>query len=280
MTNILTKNYSSRNGQRVRLIVIHTTEGIRKNSDLEAFFARSNNASSHVAIDNNGILQMLPYNVASWTLRSGNAVSENAEICGFAKTTRDEWFKNYRGSLDNAAKWIAERCKANGIPIVKLSPADVRAGKAGVIGHHDWTVGMKDGSHWDPGPNFPWDYVINKARELSLSEGGEGDVSYDDAYRAFRDILNEEYENPANPNKKTNLKAQILWSDWKTDHTINTIVAELKGQVAALTNVVNQLVEGNEIDLAAVKQAAEDGTKEALKESITVTGTATFQSKE
>lgn len=279
MNKILTKNYSSRGSNKVKLIVLHTTEGIRKNSDLEAFFARSSNASSHVAVDNNGILQILPYSVASWTLRSGNAISENAEICGFAKTTRDEWFKNYKGSLDNAARWIAERCKANGIPIIKLTSAQVREGKSGVIGHINWTEGMKDGSHWDPGPNFPWDYVIEKAKTIS-SLGGDEELSYENAYNALRDFFYQEHDNPANPQKKTNLHSQILWDDWKTDHTINTIIAELKGQVAALTSVVNQLAQGSNIDLAAVKQAAEDGTKEALSESVTVTGTATFQSKD
>jgi hypothetical protein len=69
--------------------------------------------------------------------------------------------------LELTAQWIRERCQARGIPIRKLTPAEVAAGKAGVCGHVDWTVGMKDGSHTDPGTSFPWDHV------MALANGGE-----------------------------------------------------------------------------------------------------------
>jgi hypothetical protein len=46
----------------------------------------------------------------------------------------------------------------------------VAAGKSGVIGHVDWTVGKRDGSHTDPGPNFPWDVLM--ARVGAILGGG------------------------------------------------------------------------------------------------------------
>jgi hypothetical protein len=107
----------------------------------------------------------VPYDQAAWTLRSGNHISENIELCAFAHYSRQDWLD--RGKLlDACAQWLAVRAHANGIPLVKLSPADVAAGKAGVIGHADWTQGMHDGSHYDPGPEFPWDVVIPKAQVL------------------------------------------------------------------------------------------------------------------
>jgi len=166
-------SHSSRGGRSVRLVVIHTAEGARTVEELGNYFARAAvNASSHVGIDNERIETYVPYDREAWTIRSGNAISDNAELCGFARWTREEWLREHPSMLVLAARWIAERCKARGIPIKKLTPAEVRAGQSGVIGHVDWTLGMQDGTHVDPGAGFPWDVVIQAANELSL----EGDM--------------------------------------------------------------------------------------------------------
>jgi hypothetical protein len=173
---------SSRGGAKVRLIAIHTAEGARKASDLEAYFNRSGvNASSHAIVDANNTLQILSYDRASWTLRSGNPISDNLEICAFAKWTRAQWMStgtvdgcaNPKAMLARTAKWIRSRCLARDIPIRRLTHAQIRAGAAGVIAHDDWTKAMQDGSHWDPGPNFPWDYVLDLARGEPTKEWDE-----------------------------------------------------------------------------------------------------------
>jgi len=156
---------SSRKGTRVIWVTVHTAEGIRKASDLKAFFDRSQNSSAHAVADDTTLLDnLVPYGNAAWTLRNGNAKSDNLELCGFASWSRAEWTNNHQGMLRNAAAWIRSRCQARGIPMVKLSPADVRAGKSGVIGHVDYSQGTGDGTHWDPGPAFPWDVVMAMAR--------------------------------------------------------------------------------------------------------------------
>lgn len=156
-------NSSSRGGARVIWACVHTAEGIRKASDLKAFFERSTDSSAHAVADDNTLLDnLVPYDRASWTLRNGNTRSLNLELCGFAKWTRAEWLQ-HQGMLDNAAAWIRRACQWAGIPIVKLSAADIKAGRAGVIGHVDYTNGTGDGTHWDPGPGFPWDIVIARA---------------------------------------------------------------------------------------------------------------------
>lgn len=161
---------NSRNGQHVRLVVLHTAEGARTNASLYAYFDRTQAASCHAGIDENGVSDgWVPYDRAAWTLRNGNPYSDNAEICGFASWSREEWLK-HPGMLAGAAAWVRARCLARGIPIVKLSPAEVRAGKAGVCGHVDYTQATGDGTHWDPGPGFPWDLVISAAK----GSGGGG----------------------------------------------------------------------------------------------------------
>jgi peptidoglycan hydrolase-like protein with peptidoglycan-binding domain len=166
-------NHSSRGGATVKYVVIHTAEGARTAASLGNFFANpSVQASSHVGIDNNTTEQYVSYDRAAWTLLNGNPSSDNAELCGFAAWSRDEWFRN-QGMLDRAAQWIADRCRARGIPIRKLTPAQIDAGWSGVIGHIDWSQSaIGQGDHWDPGYNFPWDYVIQKAQGLNPTPGG------------------------------------------------------------------------------------------------------------
>jgi hypothetical protein len=155
---------SSRNGETVIWVAIHTAQGARKAEDLRAYFERPEiNASSHAIVDDNVLLDnLVPYDRAAWTLRDGNAISDNLEICAFAEWSREEWLRHPR-MLALTAQWIRQRCLARGIPIAKIGPAGVRLRVAGVIGHIDYTEGTNDGTHWDPGPNFPWDVVLSQA---------------------------------------------------------------------------------------------------------------------
>ncbi|HEU5475705.1 MAG TPA: N-acetylmuramoyl-L-alanine amidase [Actinophytocola sp.] len=170
---------SPRGGARVIWIAVHTAEGIRKASDLKAFFDRSTNSSAHACADDSVLIDnCVPYDRAAWTLRGGNTRSDNLELCGFAAWSREEWLTNHQGMLRHAANWIRARCLARGIPIRKLDAAGVSRGEAGVIGHVDYTNGTRDGTHWDPGPGFPWDVVI------SMAAGQEDDVSWNDILTA------------------------------------------------------------------------------------------------
>jgi hypothetical protein len=163
---ISSPNRSARGSNPVRLVVLHTAEGARTVTELGNYFANASvQASSHVGIDDTGLEQYVPYSEAAWTILSANPISDNAELCGFAAWTRDMWLTQHMPMLRNAAAWIRGRCQARGIPIVKLTPAQVGAGRAGVCGHVDWTIGMKDGTHTDPGTAFPWDVVMSLAAQ-------------------------------------------------------------------------------------------------------------------
>jgi hypothetical protein len=202
-------NHSTRGGAKVRLVVIHTAEGARTAAELGAYFAKASvQASSHVGIDDGAIEQYVDYGQEAWTVRSGNPISDNAELCGFAAWTRDQWLTQHQGMLRLAATWIRDRCTAHGIPIRKLTPAQVAAGQAGVCGHVDWTLGMHDGTHTDPGPGFPWDVVIAMATgttspTATAPEGDDAVVTpieltyYDDNWKVDPNGLNFRASVPA-----------------------------------------------------------------------------------
>jgi hypothetical protein len=182
-------NSSPRGAAPVRLIILHTAEGARTVAELGNYFAAASvQVSSHVGIDDHGLEQYVDYDREAWTTRSANPISDNAELCGFAAWTREQWLNEHMPMLKNAASWVAARCTARNIPVVKLTPAEVAAGKPGVCGHVDWTIGMKDGTHTDPGVNFPWDVVIS----LAQSGGGvavDPDQQIDEMHNQLLGVL-------------------------------------------------------------------------------------------
>jgi hypothetical protein len=166
-TSMLARS-SSRGGARVRWLAVHSTEGIMRAADLRDWQAWP--GSSHASADATGTLLepddgFVPYERAAWTLRNGNPVSENLELCALARWTRAEWLAR-PALLEACAVWLARRSRATGVPLRKLTVEQVAAGWAGVIDHDDYTDATGDGTHWDVGASFPWDLVIPRARAI------------------------------------------------------------------------------------------------------------------
>lgn len=170
---------SPRGTRPVIWVAGHSAEGARTARALGNFFWRDDiMASSHVGIDSRETLAYVPYSRAAWTMRAANPISDQAEVCGFARWTRSQWLST--DVVDGVeapaimvarfADWVRARCIARLIPIRKLMTAQVAAGQAGVISHADYTQATGDGTHWDPGPGFPWDLVIQRAAGGSVSD--------------------------------------------------------------------------------------------------------------
>lgn len=174
--NDLAAQSSDRQGTEVIWVVVHTAEGPTDSAPADPaadagsaqglldFFKTKTDRSCHAIADDDMLLDnLVPYNRAAWTLRGGNSRSDNLELCGLADWPRSTWLQ-HPGMLNNAARWVASRIKARpGIPARFIGTQGVRDGAKGVIGHWNYTEATGDGTHWDPGPGFPWDYVIGRA---------------------------------------------------------------------------------------------------------------------
>lgn len=165
--------FSSRHGERVRLVVIHTSEGARDVFSLAAFLNRPGvNASYHGAVDDQRYEAYVNYSNAAWALRNGNQESDNLCLCAFAGWSRAEWLRHPR-MLELTAGWIAERCLARRLPVLRLTDREVGdvmrndAHRGGVCDHDGYTKGTGDGTHWDVGENFPFDIVIPRAQQIA-----------------------------------------------------------------------------------------------------------------
>jgi hypothetical protein len=160
-------NYSSRGGQTVRLIVIHTAEGATTIEALGDYFAdQSVQASSHTGIDDKpGVIgEYVKRPNKAWTAANANPVAVQAELCAFAKWTAADWDK-HPVMLETCARWIAEEAQAFGVPITKLSASQAQGSGRGVCQHAD--LGSWGGGHWDCGSSFPIDDVLDNARSYA-----------------------------------------------------------------------------------------------------------------
>lgn len=148
-----------------RLIVIHTMqtpETISRAKQVWNWFMGKTapQASAHYMIDDKSVFQSVKETDTAWAVDDWklNQESISIELAGSASQTPAQWADRYsQAELKNAAQLCADIAKRWDIPIVKLSPADILAGKKGFCGHVDITVAKQiRGGHTDPGRAFPW----------------------------------------------------------------------------------------------------------------------------
>ncbi|QSI50013.1 peptidoglycan-binding protein [Thermobispora bispora] len=171
MQKIQAKHYTKGRLRPVRLIVIHSMEAPEKPTtaeDVAKWFAKGGmNASAHVCVDNNSAVRCVDDGDTAWAAPNANADGLHLELAGYARQSRAEWLDTYgKDMLKIAAGVVATWATKYGIPIVKLTPAEVRAGKKGICGHADVTNAYPGtGDHWDPGPHFPWDHFLDLVKD-------------------------------------------------------------------------------------------------------------------
>lgn len=172
-TRISPNRYDGR-AAKIRLIVMHTMEapeGANTAENIAAYFAKkTTKASAHICGDNNSTVRCVDDNDTAWAAPGANADGLQYELAGYARQTAAEWADAYSvAALELAAQQCAEWAKRYGIPIRHLTPAELKAGHAGFVSHDDVSKAFRKSSHWDPGPNFPWQAFL--ARVAALAGG-------------------------------------------------------------------------------------------------------------
>lgn len=156
-----------RERKAVNILVVHSAEGATDETSLGSFFSRATTGSSNCGIgQDGGYASYVNYADTAWANPPLNQESDNVELCGFARWTRAQWLAHPK-MLETLARWLAWRAAVRRIPLVLLSAADVRAGKAGIADHRTVNAAHKASDHWDVGYSFPWDVVLPRAKQIA-----------------------------------------------------------------------------------------------------------------
>jgi N-acetyl-anhydromuramyl-L-alanine amidase AmpD len=171
---------SGRKSGQPSVIVIHTTDGHEGPNDAENGAAydkrRTDGTSTHYFVDSNSIVQEVEHKDESHAARShGNDIGIQIEVCGLASQSSAQWADPVsKATLENLARLVvAIRKTGNFGPVARLTPSQVRqawnGGKVrGICGHIDITKAFPEdnGTHTDPGSNFPWSAFLNRIKAL------------------------------------------------------------------------------------------------------------------
>ncbi|HCD1553129.1 TPA: N-acetylmuramoyl-L-alanine amidase [Corynebacterium striatum] len=165
---LLTANDDGIAGTR-RLLAVHTFEGQDLDAVAMARYQQSPAAagSYHLVIDRDGASarenddEYIPW-AAMYT---GNRAAFHFSLAGRAAMTRDEWLAR-PAQLETLAQVLAAYSKAYGIPLIRRDAADLARGAWGVCGHADISGAWHESDHTDPGPGFPFDVVIDRAKAI------------------------------------------------------------------------------------------------------------------
>lgn len=165
-------NNQPRGGTKIDLFLLHTQEGAGNADSLARYLGNpANQVSYHYTVSqdmrDNGVtvVDVVDTDLASWSALSANNRSINLCFAGSSVSwSRDTWMRNSK-AID-AAAWLAvQDCKKYGIPTTVIAPP-YKAG-AGISDHNYVTKILRDGTHSDVGPNFPWTYFAQKVTEYA-----------------------------------------------------------------------------------------------------------------
>lgn len=158
-------------------LAVHTSEGDSTAVDLGEYCQdTANEASYNLIIDKNGdSCRSNDDDYAPWAAGpTGNDKCWHVCVTGYADWARADWLARL-DQLDVLGDAIAATADHYGIPIARIDGDQLAAGERGLVGHADISAAWAESDHYDPGPDFPWDYVLDRARG-----GHDDDMQEDD----------------------------------------------------------------------------------------------------
>lgn len=161
-----------RDPARCQVVVVHTYECPR-GDDVEeraAWQDRSRTGSYNILVGTHRRLRANDDAYIPWAaFPTGNRIGLHLCILAYAAESRNRWLE-YDHQLTLAAEVAADWCTRYSIPPVKLTAAEVRAGKRGICGHGEISGAFHESDHTDPGPGFPWDVFIQKVKTIMAGD--------------------------------------------------------------------------------------------------------------
>jgi hypothetical protein len=157
--------------RKPRIIVIHSVESEDVDGlvwSLATGWLQHEKVSVHGIAGPDEAIRMVPIDTIAWHCGNGNSISLGLEHTGRAAWTFDRWTEPHAfKALRNGARVVAEWSKALGIPLVWLSPDEVKAGKSGLASHDTMSKALGGSTHWDPGTGFPYAIYLKMCQQFA-----------------------------------------------------------------------------------------------------------------
>lgn len=241
-----------RNPANCSLAIVHTDEGDPngKVEDLLGWLAQERAQASYtLVVGRDGrIGRSNDDNYIPWA--AGSPANERGlHLCfkGRASQSRAEWLAQGR-QLDAGARVLRDWRDRYGIPLVKLTGAQMRAGQKGVGGHADTVDAWHSTDHTDPGPGFPWDVLLAKAAGNTTPEEGFlmalSDAQQQRIYTELTQALPSRSKYRANDKPVDTLAGMVLNIDARI-HEESTERDALNGVKAAIDLVRREASKGD-----------------------------------
>lgn len=157
---------------KINRIVIHCTVSptsrgwARKIANY--FQSPSAGGSAHYVVDAGEIVQCLPDDIVAWHAPP-NTGSIGVELCDWQKGKASRWQDDdHQSMLRLAAPLVRSLAERHDVPLVWLSPAELRAGKRGICGHVDISRAWGQTDHGDPhmGGPFPTSQFMSMIKNV------------------------------------------------------------------------------------------------------------------
>src|SRR5690606_32891035 len=145
-------------------IAVHCTANTASARN-EASYAtrRTDGVSAHFFIDDREVIQSLDTadiagHAGSW---QGNTYSIAVEFTGLTSWSRSRWLSSI--AWDKTAQVLAAVSRHHNIPPVRVTVEQMKANPQvrGAYDHNQMRLAWGGTDHTDPGPNFPWDHLLN-----------------------------------------------------------------------------------------------------------------------
>jgi N-acetyl-anhydromuramyl-L-alanine amidase AmpD len=168
-TFVESPNKTAATGRAIDVVVMHTME-VAERPDAAVICARwfaspVSRVSAHYCVDARQVISCVREKDVAWHARGGNTDSIGVELAGYAHQTTAEWNDAYSSALlARAATLVADVCLRRRIPVRWLVAGDLAAGRRGITGHAEVSAAYGKSDHWDPGPGFPVESFLDRAR--------------------------------------------------------------------------------------------------------------------
>lgn len=209
-----------------KVVILHATENELGTpaKNIIQYQVNTRTGSYHRLVDGTGKITLA--NTDGWRTWStgniGNDIALHVSVVWWAKTTRPEWLAQQQ-VLRGVARVFAYWSRTYSIPLRKLSRAELGQGLSGFAGHLEAQVwGNTD--HWDPGYHFPYDVVLEMARQINSAPAPKPVQTKIETKTFMEEIMSDKITSRINKNKAFKGADVLAMSDeklWYLDRALD-----------------------------------------------------------